>query len=251
MKESSHRWFHFSLAPCTCPCPFPFPFPLPLRHCQRVSFAFGREETKPSPSRLGSVSISVAAFARHHLFSMSSLRRELCLSARPFVFFSLSLHIIVCCVCLPSKLWVWELGMWIQLMPCTSVTMAKAYYLLPWAQAHSDVYGSPQMCRYGYADTRPRPDLHSLGSLGRISQIATSSVEKMPGRGGCCCCCGWFSSFSSDMANKWEEITIGNLNIDCSHVECRWQSNGDKLHLNRPMSNRKISSGHSLSQSKL
>lgn len=88
---------------------------LPLCHCQPDSFAFERK-TKPSPAhpdsgpgpvQRGSVSISVSEPARHHLFSMSSLRRGLC------ILFPLGGYN---CVCFRSKLWVLlpcDCGMWI------------------------------------------------------------------------------------------------------------------------------------------
>lgn len=90
--------FHFSLAHApalslTLPLD---PVQQPLRHCQRDSFPCGGKQC-PTHPKSARISFNLCRrLARHHLFSMSSLSRSLCLfSARPLGFFSLSLHIIV------------------------------------------------------------------------------------------------------------------------------------------------------------
>lgn len=102
-NPSSHRQnLHIGVSLFTCPCTCPFPY-APSRSrpaatpslSTRLISMWGKQcPTHPKSAR---ISFNLCRrLARHHLFSMSSLSRSLCLfSARPLGFFSLSLHIIV------------------------------------------------------------------------------------------------------------------------------------------------------------
>jgi len=202
------RIFTLRVSLFTCPMHLPLPLrvALPSRHSVIVNaihlhlgggFERHKNKAQPKSTRISfnlCRSLSQASF----VFDVKSEPPSLSFVPAPRILFTLFAYN---CVGFPSKI-VGLRALCVDIADGLHICHnAKSYYWLPWVL----VLAQLDTWLLYYLDSWIRglgPDLHSLGSLGRISQIATSSVEKMPSRG---CCCVWFSSFSSDMADKWEE----------------------------------------------